>query len=383
MNVNSSALDNATVSTLLHYSPAASYFAAACAILFVIVGITGNSLTVAALLRSRKLRSHATTAFVLSLAASDLLFCVFNLPLTAIRYVYQSWVLGETLCRLFPFFFYGNVAASLTNMVLITINRYILIASPSWYDKIYRKCNIVAMIVGTWLFSFLMMTPPLLGVWGDLGLKEATFSCTILSKDGKSPKKFFFAFGFLIPCLTIIVSYSCIFIKVRQSRRNVLAHSPSALGGPAGSGSVPSSDPVKSVKVKMSKSEKHQRREDLRLTRMMMAIFCCFLVCFLPLMVVNVADDEEKSRVPVLHIMASILAWASSVLNPFIYAFSNRQYRSAYRQLLFGSPSARLASTGTHSRSSGRTFLTDMLHYTAHAEKVKVIRSSTASNALN
>ena len=69
------------------------------------------------------LRSHATTAFVLSLAASDLLFCIFNLPLTAIRYVYQSWVLGETICSLFPFFFYGNVAASLTNMVLIIINR--------------------------------------------------------------------------------------------------------------------------------------------------------------------------------------------------------------------------------------------------------------------
>ena len=104
-------------------------------------------------------------------------------------------------------------------------DRYILIASPSWYDKIYRRPLIVLMILGSWLFSFLMMTPPLIGVWGDLGLNAETFSCTILpGEDGKSPKKFFFAFGFLIPCLTIIVSYTCIFIKVRQSRRNVMAH---------------------------------------------------------------------------------------------------------------------------------------------------------------
>lgn len=104
-------------------------------------------------------------------------------------------------------------------------NRYILIASPSWYDKIYRRPFIVLMILSSWLFSFLMMTPPLLGIWGDLGLNPATFSCTILpGEDGKSPKKFFFAFGFLIPCLTIIVSYTCIFIKVKQSRRNVMAH---------------------------------------------------------------------------------------------------------------------------------------------------------------
>jgi hypothetical protein len=80
------------------------------------------------------------------------------------------------------------------------------------------------MILGSWLFSFLMMTPPLLGIWGDLGLNPATFSCTILpGENGKSPKKFF-AFGFLITCVTVIVSYTCIFIKVKQSRCNVMAH---------------------------------------------------------------------------------------------------------------------------------------------------------------
>ena len=84
---------------------------------------TGNLLTMVALLRSRKLRQHATTAFVLSLAAADLIFCAFNLPLTASRYIHQAWIFGDTLCRLFPFFFYGNVAASVLSMVLITVNR--------------------------------------------------------------------------------------------------------------------------------------------------------------------------------------------------------------------------------------------------------------------
>ena len=44
-----------------------------------------NLLTVVALLRCQKLRAHATTAFVISLAASDLLFSAINLPLTASR----------------------------------------------------------------------------------------------------------------------------------------------------------------------------------------------------------------------------------------------------------------------------------------------------------
>lgn len=45
----------------------------------------------------------------------------------------------------------------------------------------------------------------------------------------------------------------------------------------------------------------------------------------------NVFDDDVAY--PALHVVASILAWASSVINPFIYAASNRQYRSAYSKL--------------------------------------------------
>ena len=60
---------------------------------------SGNLLTVVALLRCQKLRSHATTMFVISLAVSDLLFCSINLPLTASRYVHEEWRLGSEMCR--------------------------------------------------------------------------------------------------------------------------------------------------------------------------------------------------------------------------------------------------------------------------------------------
>lgn len=75
----------------------------------------------------------------------------------------------------------------------------------------------------------------------------------------------------------------------------------------------------------------HREREDSRLTKLMLLIFVCFLLCFLPLMLVNVFDDQ--TRFPVLNVLASILAWASSVINPIIYAASNRQYRAAYSKL--------------------------------------------------
>lgn len=84
---------------------------------------SGNLVTVVALLKYTRLRRHATTAFVISLSISDLIFSAVNLPLTASRYLNEAWVLGETLCKIFPLFFYGNVAVSLLSMVAITINR--------------------------------------------------------------------------------------------------------------------------------------------------------------------------------------------------------------------------------------------------------------------
>lgn len=74
--------------------------------IFNFVLFTGNLITIVALLRHQKLRGHATTAFVLSLCISDLLFCSFSLPLTAIRYInkvnklhthLKNWKIGKKM----------------------------------------------------------------------------------------------------------------------------------------------------------------------------------------------------------------------------------------------------------------------------------------------
>lgn len=89
----------------------ATLFAAICACVFVVVGVLGkcfqliehvwfyisfyvfslpgNLITILALLKCPKMRGHATTAFVLSLSISDLLFCSFSLPLTAVRFFHE------------------------------------------------------------------------------------------------------------------------------------------------------------------------------------------------------------------------------------------------------------------------------------------------------
>ena len=49
---------------------------------------------------------------------------------------------------------------------------------------------------------------------------------------------------------------------------------------------------------------------------------------------------------PALHVLASVLAWMSAVINPFIYAGSSRYYRAIYRQLLCGRRGTASVSAG-------------------------------------
>ena len=113
---------------------------------------------------------------------------------------------------------------------------------------------------------------------------------------------------------------------------NRLLHLNNFCSGATKTNTNPNGD-SKAINSVLNAAQSAQRREDIRLTKMMLTIFLCFLVCFLPLMLVNVADDGVQF--PFLHILASVLAWASAVVNPFIYAFKNRQYQQAFIKVSF------------------------------------------------
>lgn len=179
---------------------------------------------------------------------------------------------------------------------------------------------------------------PLVGLWGKLGYVADTFSCTILKKHGKSPKTFIFLVGFLLPCFIIILSYSCIFNTVRKQHAKL--------------------NKFDTTPATKSKLKFFRNKNDLRLTIMMLVIFLAFMMCFLPLMVVNVFD--EKAKYPFAHVMASVSAWSSAVINPIIYAVGSSQYRNAYKNLFVK------IKTWKSSNSSGNN------------NKINVSRSNTA-----
>uniref|UniRef100_A0A0K8VJ00 G-protein coupled receptor moody n=2 Tax=Bactrocera latifrons TaxID=174628 RepID=A0A0K8VJ00_BACLA len=331
----------------------------------MIVGIFGNFLTVAALYKCPKVRNVAA-AFIISLCMADLLFCAIVLPFSAIRFFQGTWTHGEFLCKLIPFIQYGNIGVSLLCIAMITINRYVMIAHHASYAKIYKKHWIAVMIIFCWSFSYGMQLPTLLGVWGTFGYDAKLETCSIMSdQHGRSSKTALFITAFIIPALVIIACYTKIFWVVRQSELRLKTHAnqqnsiPNNLRPvqtPTGTvmeseqnriSSNLASDSSFSTDAKQEAIQKPSRikdqremrakRNEWRITKMVLAIFLSFVICYLPITIAKVADKEVEY--PNFHIFSYIMLYLSACINPIIYVIMNKQYRKAYKTVIMCEPS--------------------------------------------
>lgn len=210
-------VDNLDVELFKGYSTTLLRFASVCFLLFMLVGIPGNLITIIALFRCKKVR-NATAVFIINLSVSDLMSCCFNLPLAASTFWQRAWRHGHLLCQLFPLLRYGLLAVSLFTVLAITINRYVMIGHPTLYPKLYQKQYLGLMVACTWLCGFGALVATWLGKWGRFGLDPAIGSCSILPDQyGRSPKEFLFVVAFVIPCIAIVVCYARIFYIVRKT----------------------------------------------------------------------------------------------------------------------------------------------------------------------
>lgn len=68
-----------------------------------LLSVLGNSLIIAVLVRNRRMRT-VTNLFLLSLAVSDLMLCVFCMPFTLIPNLMKNFVFGSGICKVATYF---------------------------------------------------------------------------------------------------------------------------------------------------------------------------------------------------------------------------------------------------------------------------------------
>lgn len=301
-------------------------------VLIMLATLFGNALVITAVYLFHRLR-RMTNFFIISLAVSDLLVALGHLPLRIDQSVHNNnWCFDKTpndvtTCAYWIVMDTVFSCASICNLVVISIDRFLAITKPFEYQNRMTKRVGFSLIAFVWLYAML---------WGVLSLVDWTrdpnstrehifvdFNTrTNERKCGKNDKVYYtsaMAVAFFLPLLIVIVTYSCVFrVAFTQAKAVALL------------------DP--------NKGKKHILRE-LKATKTIAVVIGVFIVCWLPSFILMVLSlwckqcftpfvTNKDLSLAVRIIFVFVLPVMNSSLNPVIYTVFNQEFRMAFSRML-------------------------------------------------
>ncbi|XP_004462764.2 G-protein coupled receptor 84 [Dasypus novemcinctus] len=364
------------------------YVAVSWGVVVTATGTVGNVLTLLALAVQPKLRTHFNL-IIANLTLADLLYCILLQPFSVDTYLHLRWRSGATFCRIFGVLLFTSNSVSILTLCLIALGRYLLIAHPKLFPRVFSSRGIVLALVGSWVVGVASFAP----LWPVYVLVPVVCTCSFDRIRGRPYTTILMGIYFVLGLSSVGIFYCLIHRHVKRAaqaldryklhkasvRSNHVAgteetmpghfrelDSGLASGGPSeGTASEPAStattqtlegnsseveDPSHSkVKVATQKSPPKapaqtrptkgaQKAPDSpsdfgKVTRMCFAVFLCFSLSYIPFLLLNILDARAQAP-RVVHMLAANLTWLNGCINPVLYAAMNRQFRQAYSSLL-------------------------------------------------
>ncbi|KAL4647726.1 cysteinyl leukotriene receptor 2-like isoform X1 [Arapaima gigas] len=193
-----------------------------CYLLIFVLGLVGNTVSLyyfVAMYR-RKRSFTSVTLYMVNLLVSDLML-VCSLPLRASYYLLDTWVFGDTVCRIMSYVFYINMYSSIFFLTVLSVMRYLAITHPYTYINLQTSRSTWVVCFFIWLFVSLASIPLLKE--GTIQRDDGTVKCLELDlKNAKAINTLNYitvAVGFVLPFAIIFFCYvfvMCSLVKPRE-----------------------------------------------------------------------------------------------------------------------------------------------------------------------
>ncbi|XP_073729819.1 trace amine-associated receptor 13c-like [Misgurnus anguillicaudatus] len=272
-----------------------------------------NLLVIISISHFKKLHTP-TNMLILSLAVSDMLVGLIVIPVEAIKLIETCWYFGEIFCGFFIISLGLFLSISLSNLVLIALDRFIAVIHPLLYtQKITMTKSLVAIFLN-WFCASAYNTSLVVGNGYFVADVSHRFGlcygeCTFIISFGWRVTDLFVTF--LFPGITIITLYLRIFF-VAQRQVKVI-NSLVKRGKHLTEGSV-------------------RRKSEHKAAFTLGIVVGIHLLCYLPFFIFSLTGNTV---IPLA--TASFLSWTmyvNSGVNPLIYAFFYPWFRKALKHIV-------------------------------------------------
>ncbi|KAM6945000.1 opsin 4xb [Lycodopsis pacificus] len=307
----------------------AHYIVASFVFVIGTLGITGNALVMLAVCSNKKLR-NLPNYFIMNLAVSDFLMAFTQSPIFFINCLYKEWVFGEMGCQMYAFCGALFGIASMMNLLAISIDRYLVITKPLQTIHWGSKRRTVLAILMVWLYSLAWSLAPLVG-WSSYIPEGLMTSCTwdyvTYTLANRSYTMMLCCCVFFIPLGIILYCYLFMFLAIRKTTREV-----ERLGTQVRKSTL--------IKQKSMKSE-------WKLAKIAFVVIVVYVLSWSPYACVTLISWAGHANIlsPYSKAVPAIIAKASAIYNPFIYAIIHNKYRTTLAEkfpcLRFLSPTRR------------------------------------------
>ncbi|KAM4624210.1 melanopsin-A-like [Polymixia lowei] len=278
-----------------------------------ITGMLGNFLVMYAFCRSRSLRTPANM-FIINLAITDFLMCLTQTPIFFTTSMHKRWIFGEKGCELYAFCGALFGICNMITLMVIAVDRYVVITRPLASLGVMSRKRALCILAAAWAYSMGWSLPPFFG-WSAYVPEGLLTSCSwdymTFTPSVRSYTMLLFTFVFFIPLSVIIFCYCCIFRAIRRITRAV--------------GKINSEGSRDSVK------RFHKMRSEWKMAKIALIVILLYVISWAPYSCVALTAFAGYADMltPYMNSVPAVIAKASAIHNPIIYAITHPKYRTA------------------------------------------------------
>lgn len=306
-------------------------------VVIAVLSISGNVLVCWAVAINTTLK-NATNYFLVSLAVADILVGCLAIPFAITISI--GIHLDFYSCLFLACFVLVLTQSSIFSLLAIAIDRYLAVKIPLRYKELMTGKTAREIIAILWILSFVIGLIPFFG-WnlkhqccpssgagnttntslaeglmdGGHALPGCKFQCFF---ESVVDMHYMVYFNFFVCVLLPLLIMLCIYLKIFTVARKQL----------------------RQIELKcVGNGDSHHHgllQKEIRAAKSLSIIVGLFAICWLPVHILNCLTlfYKDLDKPPVVMYVAIILSHANSAVNPIIYAYRIRDFRSTFRKIL-------------------------------------------------